>query len=130
MSRRNISIILLIFGATMRVLKVGVAVVILLVRFCGLMRMILMNYESPLRSLQTTPQFCRWKYKGEKMDILFVALIAVLVLLLMVLVEVIVYLPNFNQSNLITVGNCAFPLKVYNNMTTTQIENASIACYK
>jgi hypothetical protein len=33
-------------------------------------------------------------------------------------------------SNSIKIGNCIFPLKLYNNMTAPQIENATLICYK
>ena len=39
---------------------------------------------------------------------------------------------NFSTmaSNFIKIGNCIFPLKLYNNMTAPQIENATLICYK
>ena len=33
-------------------------------------------------------------------------------------------------ANSIRIGNCIFPLKLYNNMTAPQIENATLICYK
>jgi hypothetical protein len=33
-------------------------------------------------------------------------------------------------ANTIRIGNCIFPLKLYNNMTAPQIENATLICYK
>ena len=33
-------------------------------------------------------------------------------------------------TNSIKIGNCIFPLKLYNNMTAPQIENATLICYK
>jgi hypothetical protein len=33
-------------------------------------------------------------------------------------------------TNSIRIGNCIFPLKLYNNMTAPQIENATLICYK
>ena len=32
-------------------------------------------------------------------------------------------------ANSIRIGNCIFPLKLYNNMTAPQIENATLICY-
>ena len=37
---------------------------------------------------------------------------------------------NPPNNNVVTMGNCLFPLKLYDNMTVSQIENATLICYK
>lgn len=52
----------------------------------------------------------------------------------LVLVLIVLSLSTINanppNNNVITMGNCLFPLKLYDNMTVSQIENATLICYK
>ena len=55
--------------------------------------------------------------------------------MIVICVLILVNIPSSNNqitsdNRTVMLGNCIFPLKLYNNMTALQIENASIICYK
>ena len=68
------------------------------------------------------------------MDMAERALLNLLIVCALALVVIIGLILLINalppNTTTITLGNCIFPLKLYNNMTASQIENATLICYK
>jgi hypothetical protein len=64
-------------------------------------------------------------------DEILLALLIVCAIAFVVIIGLILLAKALSvNTQTITMGNCIFPLKLYNNMTAQQIENATLICYK